>query len=134
MTHSKSPSITRQTDGANFEHGASASVVNPGPYTMAKSPVKIAVRDLMLGSASKALQDRLYSHEVQPGDRVLARCLSSAEDAGHGQSQSLKKRRRTAAERAEQRSMKSSLATLDDRASHRNVDKHPQGSAQKKMM
>lgn len=87
----------------------------------------------MLDSASKALQNRLYSHEVQPGDRVLAKSFSNMDEAGqgHGQSQSLKKKRRTAADRAEQRSIKSSLATIDDRMSHRNTaEKHIRASAQ----
>lgn len=112
LAHSRSSSPDHRPDAGNFEN-VPPTGVPADSQAGAKSPVKIAVKDLMLDSTPKALQERLYSHEVQPGGRVLAHCPSNAEVAAHGHSQSLRKRRRTAAERAEQRSMKSSIINTD---------------------
>ena len=108
MAQSKSPSADRKRVVSSFQNAAPTN-------NMARSPVKIAVQDLVDDSTPTGTQDRVYSHELQGGHRKLAHSRSITGSLTQaGQNPSVRKKRRTAAERAEQKSVKSSLATLDD--------------------
>lgn len=89
-----------------------------------RSPVKISVQELLLSQTPKAIQDRMNSNELAPGERVRINPIISQSQNNSGsqsnKTHTMKKRRRTQAERAEQRSMKSSIAVTDYQYNHNN--------------
>lgn len=52
------------------------SVDQPPSQLATRSPVKISVKELLLSQTPKTIQDRMNSHELGPGGRVMNPMMS----------------------------------------------------------